>query len=112
MATPPRIILPLFRVRVYTINNTGSACRNSAAPPSRGGIVTMQAHVQAVPATDSAPIYRHICGWCRRDLGALWHGSQHHSYAICDTCKQTYFAGLYDATALAYYTPEKASSRS
>ncbi len=72
----------------------------------------MQPHVQTATATDSAPIYRHICGWCRRDLGALWHDSQHHSYAICDTCKQIYFAGLYDAPEKAAAAPEKAAARS
>jgi hypothetical protein len=71
----------------------------------------MQSPVQATSATDGPPIYRHICGWCRRDLGALWHGSQHHSYAICDTCKQTYFAGLYDAPTLISTAPEKATAR-
>jgi hypothetical protein len=44
-------------------------------------------------------LYRHICGWCHRDLGALWQGSQHHSYAICETCKQAYFAYLYEPAA-------------
>jgi hypothetical protein len=73
--------------------------------------MTMQPHMKAAPATDSAPIYRHICGWCRRDLGALWRGSQHHSYAICDTCKQIYFAVLYDSSALATATPENAAAR-
>jgi hypothetical protein len=72
----------------------------------------MQSYLQAAPTTDNAPIYRHICGWCRRDLGALWCGSQHHSYAICDTCKKLYFAGLYDAPALISAAPEKATARS
>src|SRR5262249_30610735 len=72
---------------------------------------TMQLQVQSTPALENAPIYRHICGWCRRDLCALWCGSQHHSYAICDACKQTYFAGLYDAPALASTAPEKAITR-
>jgi len=72
----------------------------------------MKSFVQANPVIDSTPIYLHICGWCRRDLGALWHGSQHHSYAICDSCKQAYFAGLYDAPALASAAPEKAAARS
>ena len=70
----------------------------------------MQSYVQTAQAPDSAPIYRHICGWCRRDLGALWRGSQHHSYAICDTCKQAYFAGLYDAPTLTSTAPEKAAA--
>jgi hypothetical protein len=69
----------------------------------------MQSHQQAAPAAATAPIYRHICGWCRRDLGALWCGSQHHSYAICDTCKQIYFAGLYDAPVHISAAPEKAA---
>ena len=73
--------------------------------------MTTQSHVQTAQAPDSAPIYRHICGWCRRDLGALWCGSQHHSYAICDTCKQIYFAGLYDAPALATTTLEQPAAR-
>ena len=72
--------------------------------------MTMQPHVMTAPVKDSAPIYRHICGWCRRDLGALWRGSQYHSYAICDTCKQIYFAGLYDAPTLASAAPEKAAT--
>jgi len=73
--------------------------------------VTTQSQGHTAPVTDSTPIYRHICGWCRRDLGALWRGSQHHSYAICDTCKQKYFAGLYDAPALIPTAPEKATVR-
>ena len=73
--------------------------------------MTMHAHTQTASASDSAPIYRHICGWCRRDLGALWRGSQHHSYAICDTCKQIYFAGLYDAPALTSTAREKTTAR-
>ena len=73
--------------------------------------MTIQPYTQTVPGTDSAPIYRHICGWCRRDLGALWGGSQHHSYAICDTCTQIYFAGLYDASTLTTAAAEKASAR-
>jgi hypothetical protein len=73
--------------------------------------MTMQFQVKTAPAPDSAPTYRHICGWCRRDLGALWCGSQHHSYAICDVCKQTYFAGLYDAPALASTAPENTAAR-
>jgi hypothetical protein len=72
--------------------------------------MTMLAPVKTAPAADTSPIYRHICGWCRRDLGALWRGSQHHSYAICDTCKQTYFAGLYDAPTLISAEPEKAAA--
>jgi hypothetical protein len=84
---------------------------SSASPTSCGGIVTMQSHAQTAPTAESAPIYRHICGWCRRDLGALWCGSQHHSYAICDTCKQIYFAGLYDAPALATAALEKTVAR-
>jgi hypothetical protein len=73
--------------------------------------MTMQTFVKAAPATENTPIYRHICGWCRRDLGALWGESQHHSYAICDTCKQTYFAGLYDTPTLVVAAPEKHSTR-
>jgi hypothetical protein len=84
---------------------------SGASPTSCGGIVTMQSHVQTAQAIDSVPIYRHICGWCRRDLGALWCGSQHHSYAICDTCKQIYFAGLYDAPTLASAAHEKVAAR-
>jgi len=71
----------------------------------------MYSHTQTALATDSAPTYRHICGWCRRDLGALWCGSKQHSYAICDTCKQAYFAGLYDAPAHISAAPEKPISR-
>jgi hypothetical protein len=74
--------------------------------------MTMQPQVNTASPIDSALIYRHICGWCRRDLGALWHDSQHHSYAICDTCKQIYFAGLYDAPEKAAAAPEKAAARS
>jgi hypothetical protein len=70
--------------------------------------MTMQVHVPSASTTDTSPLYRHICGWCRRDLGALWGGSQHHSYAICDSCKQTYFAGLYDAPARALAELEQA----
>jgi hypothetical protein len=66
----------------------------------------MQALPQSTSTADTSPLYRHICGWCRRDLGALWGGSQHHSYAICDSCKQTYFAGLYDAPARSMSEPE------
>lgn len=66
----------------------------------------MQALPQPASTTDTSPLYRHICGWCRRDLGALWGGSQHHSYAICDSCKQTYFAGLYDVPARSMAEPE------
>jgi hypothetical protein len=66
----------------------------------------MQALPQSAPTADASPLYRHICGWCRRDLGALWGGSQHHSYAICDSCKQTYFAGLYDSPARSMPEPE------
>jgi hypothetical protein len=72
--------------------------------------MAIQSYLKSAPSPESAPIYRHICGWCRRDLGALWGGSQHHSYAICDTCKQAYFAGLYDAPTLAA-APEKAVAR-
>jgi hypothetical protein len=72
--------------------------------------MTLRAHLKPAPTADTSPIYRHICGWCRRDLGALWQGSQQHSYAICDTCKHTYFAGLYDAPALATAEPEKAAA--
>ncbi len=70
--------------------------------------MTMHAYLETASTTDSAPIYRHICGWCRRDLGALWRGSQHHSYAICDTCKHIYFAGLYDTPTRVAAAPEKA----
>ncbi|HEU5100592.1 MAG TPA: hypothetical protein VFU22_16295 [Roseiflexaceae bacterium] len=70
--------------------------------------MTMQALIQSAPAADTSPLYRHICGWCRRDLGALWGGSQHHSYAICETCKQTYFAGLYDPPTRSVAEPEPA----
>ena len=73
--------------------------------------MAMQSFVKATSAVENTPIYRHICGWCRRDLGALWGGSQHHSYAICDTCKQTYFAGLYDTPTLVVAAPEKRSMR-
>ena len=73
--------------------------------------MTLQSPVQTAPSPESAPIYRHICGWCRRDLGELWRGSQHHSYAICDTCKQIYFAGLYDAPTLIVSAPETAAAR-
>jgi hypothetical protein len=72
----------------------------------------MYAQATTAPAAEASPIYRHICGWCRHDLGALWRGSQHHSYAICDTCKQTYFAGLYDAPALSSAEPEKTAASS
>jgi hypothetical protein len=58
--------------------------------------MTMRVHAKPSLATDSTTHYRHICGWCRRDLGALWQGSQQHSYGICDTCKQIYFAYLYE----------------
>ena len=71
--------------------------------------MSLHARMKPAPTADTSPIYRHICGWCRRDLGALWRGSQHHSYAICDSCKQTYFAGLYDAPARAAET-EKAAA--
>ena len=72
--------------------------------------MTLRARIKPATTAETSPIYRHICGWCRRDLGALWGGSQHHSYAICDTCKQTYFAGLYDAPALATAEHEKAAA--
>jgi hypothetical protein len=39
---------------------------------------------------------RHICAWCQCDLGPLLHPSPHHSYGICRTCAQRYFADLYD----------------
>ncbi len=58
--------------------------------------------------TAQQPGHRHICGWCRRDLGALWQGSQHHSYAICETCKQVYFAYLYEPAARAQLESERA----
>jgi len=66
----------------------------------------MQALTQSASTADTSSHYRHICGWCRRDLGALWGGSQHHSYAICDSCKQIYFAGLYDLPARSLAEPE------
>jgi hypothetical protein len=69
--------------------------------------MTMQAHTQPTSTTATSAPFRHICGWCRRDLGALWAGSQHHSYAICDTCKQVYFAGLYDAPARSLAEPDQ-----
>ena len=72
--------------------------------------MTMHARVKTTPPAETSPIYRHICSWCRRDLGALWRDSQHHSYAICESCKQTYFAGLYDSPALANAEPEKAAA--
>jgi hypothetical protein len=66
----------------------------------------MQALPQPTPNADPSPLNRHNSGWCRRVLGALWGGSQHHSYAICESCKQTYFAGLYDAPARSMAEPE------
>jgi hypothetical protein len=45
--------------------------------------------------------FRRICSWCRRDLGALEHYCQDHSYGICETCAHCYFAYLYEPDAAA-----------
>jgi hypothetical protein len=76
----------------------------------RGGHMTMQARAKSARMTEQTPRYRHICGWCRRDLGVLWQGSQQHSYAICDSCKQIYFAALYEPAALAPAEQEPAAA--
>ena len=41
-------------------------------------------------------LFHRICAWCRRDMGALNHTSQHHSYGICEICTKRYFAYLYE----------------
>lgn len=55
-----------------------------------------QPHASLTPATEQPILFRRICSWCRDDLGALWEGSQHHSYAICPTCQRIYFPALYE----------------
>jgi hypothetical protein len=61
----------------------------------------MRVRAEITNTTETISHCRHICGWCRRDLGALWLGSQEHSYAICESCKQTYFASLYEPAVIA-----------
>jgi hypothetical protein len=57
----------------------------------------MTTHPPTTAQTSSAPVHRHICAWCRRDLGALQHASQHDSYGICQVCTRQYFGSLYEA---------------
>jgi hypothetical protein len=54
-------------------------------------LTTLASYVAAQPA-----VFHRICSWCRRDLGALDHHTQEHSYGICETCAHRYFAYLYE----------------
>jgi hypothetical protein len=69
-----------------------------------------RARTETTRTVETTPSYRHLCGWCGRDFGALWQGSQHHSYAICDTCKRVYFASLYEPVAVAAPDQERAAA--
>jgi hypothetical protein len=53
----------------------------------------------AIQASAQPAAFHRICSWCRRDLGALDHHSQDHSYGICETCAHRYFAYLYEPDA-------------
>jgi len=39
--------------------------------------------------------FRRICSWCHSDLGPLQHPAEQHSYGICASCQNRYFAYLY-----------------
>jgi hypothetical protein len=55
----------------------------------------------ATYASAQLAAFHRICSWCRRDLGALDHHSQEHSYGICETCAHRYFDYLYEPDAAA-----------